>query len=101
MVDIKWARNQLLSARIVAREGGKCVIRTAVPVTIAGVKARSEKSAIGYWLAFDAVKGRAYQVRPRRLASNSHKSTIVPFGRLFVCYLNGHASNFPHWRSAG
>ena len=64
VVDIAWAGKQLVSAKIVAREGGKCVIRTAVPVMIAGVAARSEKSTIGYRLAFASVKGRTYRLRP-------------------------------------
>jgi alpha-L-fucosidase 2 len=62
VVDIAWQGGMLRSARIVSRQGGPVVLRTAQPVTVAGV--RSKQSAIGYTLAFTSIKGRAYQVRP-------------------------------------
>ncbi|KQV90223.1 alpha-L-fucosidase [Massilia sp. Root351] len=64
VVDLGWKDGSLQEARIEARRGGRCVIRTAAPVTVDGVKARSRRSAIGYTLAFDAAKGKSYRVRP-------------------------------------
>lgn len=66
VVDIAWKGGQMETARIVARQGGRCVIRTAVPVTVAGVAARSERSELGYTLRFDTVKGETYQLRRAR-----------------------------------
>jgi alpha-L-fucosidase 2 len=62
VVDIDWQGGRLRSAKIEARQDGPCVIRTAVPVEVNGV--RSQRSAIGYTLAFNAVKGKTYAVRP-------------------------------------
>jgi alpha-L-fucosidase 2 len=66
VVDIEWKRGTLAAARILARNGGLCVIRTAVPIEVDGVGARSRRSTIGYVLSFDTVKGKSYQVRPAR-----------------------------------
>jgi alpha-L-fucosidase 2 len=62
VVDIEWKGRQLQAARIEARHGGRCVLRTAVPVEVDGV--RSQRGTAGYTVAFEAVKGRAYDVRP-------------------------------------
>jgi alpha-L-fucosidase 2 len=63
VVDMAWDGGQLRSARISARQGGRCVLRTAAPIVVAGVKARSKRSGIGYVLAFDSVKGRRYSLQ--------------------------------------
>jgi alpha-L-fucosidase 2 len=63
VVDMTWKNGSLLDARIEARQGGQCVIRTAAPVTVDGVPARSRRSAIGYTLSFSAAKGKTYRVR--------------------------------------
>ncbi|CAN7361692.1 glycoside hydrolase N-terminal domain-containing protein [Pseudoduganella sp. LjRoot289] len=65
VVDMAWKGGTLQSARIEARQGGQCVVRTAVPVTVDGVAARSQRSAIGYTLTFKAAKGKTYRVRPK------------------------------------
>ncbi|MGV7206639.1 glycosyl hydrolase family 95 catalytic domain-containing protein [Oxalobacteraceae bacterium A2-2] len=62
VVDIRWQAGQLRAARITARQDGRCVLRTAVPVEVKSIPARSERSAIGYSLAFNAVQGQVYQV---------------------------------------
>ena len=54
---------RLQSARITARQGSPCVLRTAVPVSVAGVNARSKPSGTGYVLAFTAEKGKTYCVQ--------------------------------------
>ncbi|WP_093558282.1 glycoside hydrolase family 95 protein [Pseudoduganella namucuonensis] len=64
VVDLAWKDGGLRGASIEARQGGRCVIRTAVPVTVDGVKARGRRGAIGYTLAFNAAKGKTYRVRP-------------------------------------
>jgi len=66
VVDIDWGQGQLKSARITARRDGRCVLRTAVPVQVAGVKAASRRDALGYTTTFNAVRGRVYAVNPVR-----------------------------------
>jgi alpha-L-fucosidase 2 len=64
VVDMRWSGGRLRSARIHARAGGRCVLRTAAPVSVGGVNARSTPGAAGYVLAFTAEKGKTYEVRP-------------------------------------
>ena len=64
VVDLAWKDGSLQQARIEARRGGQCVIRTSAPVTVDGIEARSRRSAIGYTLAFKAAKGKVYRLRP-------------------------------------
>ena len=66
VVDIDWDQGQLKSARITARRDGRCVLRTAAPVQVAGVKAASRRDALGYTTTFNAVRGKAYAVTPAR-----------------------------------
>ncbi|WP_229506969.1 glycoside hydrolase family 95 protein [Pseudoduganella rivuli] len=63
-VDIAWKDGRLRQARVTARQDGPCVLRTAAPVAVDGVRARSQRGAIGYTLAFRAKKGKSYLVRP-------------------------------------
>lgn len=63
VVDIRWKQGALDSARIVARQGGSCVLRTAVPVRVAGMAARSQRSGTAYILRFDTVKGQPYEIQ--------------------------------------
>ena len=64
VVDIDWEPGVLKSARITARRDGRCVLRTAVAVKVAGVKAASRRDALGYITTFNAVRGQAYAVVP-------------------------------------
>jgi alpha-L-fucosidase 2 len=63
-VDIAWRAGRLHNAKIVARQNGRCVLRTATPVIVDGIRARSQRDAIGYTTTFNAVQGQAYAVRP-------------------------------------
>jgi alpha-L-fucosidase 2 len=64
VVDMAWKDGRLASASVLARSGGRCVIRTATPVAIPELKLRSRKSAIGYTLGFDSRKGGRYRIVP-------------------------------------
>jgi len=64
VVDVAWKGGQLQAARITARQDGACVIRTARPIVVNGVKARSRRSTIGYTLRFAAARGKTYELRP-------------------------------------
>jgi alpha-L-fucosidase 2 len=63
VVDMRWSGGRLRAARIHARVGGRCALRTAMPVSVAGVDARSTPGAAGYVLVFTAEKGKTYEVR--------------------------------------
>jgi alpha-L-fucosidase 2 len=64
VVDMAWRDHKLASATVLAREGGRCVIRTAGPVRVEGIKQSSRKSTIGYTLSFKARKGTRYRLVP-------------------------------------
>ncbi|TYQ20187.1 UNVERIFIED_ORG: alpha-L-fucosidase 2 [Zoogloea ramigera] len=66
VVDIDWGQGRLKSARITARRDGRCMLRTAAPVRVAGVKAASRRDALGYTTTFNAVRGKVYAVIPAR-----------------------------------
>jgi len=64
VVDMAWKDGALASAEVLARSGGRCTIRSAVPLSIPALKLRSAKSAIGYTLSFDSRKGTRYRMVP-------------------------------------
>ena len=64
VVDMRWAKGRLTSATILARNGGRCVVRSAAPMKIAGVAARSVKTRMGYTLTFAAKQGTRYALLP-------------------------------------
>ena len=64
VVDIGWREGKLATAVVEARTGGQCTLRTAGPVRVAGVAARSRKSAIGYTTTFKARPGIRYRIHP-------------------------------------
>ena len=61
-INIRWKSNQLSNASIKSLAGGKCVIRTAMPVMIKGADARLAKDHRGYLLSIHTVKGKTYQL---------------------------------------
>jgi alpha-L-fucosidase 2 len=63
-VDINWKNHQLLSAAVSSRSGDSCKIRTAAPVNVTGVAAKSVADANGYVTLFNTVKGRTYTIVP-------------------------------------
>lgn len=64
VVDIDWEAGRLSSARVTARVGGRCAIRSPVPVMVEGLSLRSRPGKIGHTLSFTAKKGRTYVLRP-------------------------------------
>lgn len=61
-VAINWKNHSLSTATIRSVNGGKCVVRTAVPVIIKGVKATSKKTADEYVTFFMTEKGKVYEL---------------------------------------
>lgn len=64
VVDIAWEAGRMTSARITSRLGGRCVVRSPVPVLVEGLGLRSTSGKIGHTLSFIARKGRTYVLRP-------------------------------------
>ena len=64
VVDIDWEGGRLKSARVTARVGGRCAIRSPVPVMVEGLGLRSTPDRIGHTLSFTAKKGQTYVLRP-------------------------------------
>ncbi|MBC3785068.1 glycoside hydrolase family 95 protein [Spirosoma utsteinense] len=64
-VAIHWKNHRLIKATITSLNGGKCVLRTASPITINGVNAKSIQSGQGYLTSFTTTKGKAYQLTAR------------------------------------
>lgn len=62
VVDIHWNNGQLETAHILARNGGKCVVRTNQPVEIKSLGLKSQKSTIGYTLTFNSELGKSYLI---------------------------------------
>ncbi len=63
-VGIAWNNGGLTSATIKSGNGGTCKLRTAKPVTIAGIKTTPVKTANGYVTSFETAKGKVYRLSP-------------------------------------
>ena len=61
-IGIQWKNHQLTQATVTSLNGGRCVVRTAQPIAVKGVSAKSEKTAQGYVTSFATTKGKVYQV---------------------------------------
>jgi alpha-L-fucosidase 2 len=66
VVDMNWKENKLTDAVLLSRSGGTCVIRTTIPVTIAGVKASVAPvpfyNQTHYITTFNTVAGKTYHL---------------------------------------
>jgi alpha-L-fucosidase 2 len=61
-VDIKWEKGKLASAVIKSVIGGKCVLRTNVPVKVGGASSVQTQEGKYYLNKFDTEKGKSYWV---------------------------------------
>ncbi|WP_222431568.1 glycoside hydrolase family 95 protein [Mucilaginibacter achroorhodeus] len=61
-VTINWQKGTLKSAVITAEKGGKCILRTAKPIKVAGLSVRSIASKGGFVTSFTTLKGMSYRV---------------------------------------
>ena len=61
-VSINWKNHQLTNAVITSNAGGICKIRTAMQVSIAGVKEKPIADVNGYVLSFNTVAGKRYNL---------------------------------------
>lgn len=60
VVDAQWAGGKVVKALVLAREGGVCRVRSAVPLMMGGV--RSKKTPAEWVLSFPAKKGEKYEL---------------------------------------
>ena len=64
MIDLYWSNGKLAKADILSNAGSNCVLRTNVPVKIAGVKAVTQKipfkNETHYITTFNTVAGKTY-----------------------------------------
>jgi alpha-L-fucosidase 2 len=61
-VDIVWKDNKLSKSTITAVVGGLCKIRSYMPLKVTGSKARANNDGNTYVIAFQAQKGKTYEV---------------------------------------
>ncbi|MEO8763534.1 MAG: glycoside hydrolase family 95 protein [Ginsengibacter sp.] len=61
-VSINWSNHRLTGAVIRSGSGGICKIRTAIPVSVTGIAAKSVRGENGYTISFNTVKGKAYSM---------------------------------------
>jgi alpha-L-fucosidase 2 len=59
-VSLTWQNNALQRAGIQSRNGGVCVVRSAVPLLVNGMEVAVEKTAIGYVMRFNTQANQFY-----------------------------------------
>ena len=59
-VDIKWKNNLITNATIKSNNGGLCTLRTQIPVKVKGFVLNSTKTANGFVVSFNTIKGKTY-----------------------------------------
>lgn len=62
VVNMDWKDNQLASADVKSLCGGKCIVRTSVPVHLGGTSVSARKMDGAYLLVFTATKGESYRL---------------------------------------
>ncbi|MBX3240847.1 MAG: hypothetical protein KIT80_15185 [Chitinophagaceae bacterium] len=61
-VSINWKDKIITSASVKSLSGNKCIIRTAIPITIEGVKAQTKESGKDYLTIFTTEAGKDYRI---------------------------------------
>nr|WP_315816743.1 hypothetical protein [Paraflavitalea speifideiaquila] len=61
-VAMEWKDHQLTRATITSLAGGRCSIRTAIPIRVEGVQVTTVKDGNGYLTRLNTVKGKAYKL---------------------------------------
>jgi alpha-L-fucosidase 2 len=59
---MQWKEHHLQSASIKSFQGGKCWVRTAVPVQVKGIHVETIKDAYGYRISFQTQKNLVYDL---------------------------------------
>lgn len=62
-VTINWKDHKFTTATIKAFAGGNCKVRTAIPVKVEGINAKSKSDKNGYTITFPAQQGKVYYLK--------------------------------------
>ncbi len=65
VVGMDWTNHQLAFAVVKSLCGGVCTVKSTIPVRLEGAAAKSQKTAAGYLLSFNSVKGKNYKLYPQ------------------------------------
>ncbi len=63
-INLKWETGKLKHASLKSIKGGAVILRTAQPIKIKGMDAKSLKTEIGFTTNFNTVAGKTYQISP-------------------------------------
>lgn len=66
-LTMNWKNKQIVTASVLSVTGGLCKLRTATPLKITGVQAKSVKTANGYLTSFNTKKGVLYQITSSKI----------------------------------
>ncbi len=64
-VNLQWKSGKLNRVQLKSNSGSVARLRTAQPIKVAGVDAKSVKTEIGYITSFSTKTGKTYQIRPK------------------------------------
>jgi alpha-L-fucosidase 2 len=63
VVGMDWENGHLVFSRVLSRNGGDCVVRSAVPLQLRETGARSKKQGMEYILELKTLKGKTYLLK--------------------------------------
>jgi alpha-L-fucosidase 2 len=61
-VSLVWKEGAPTSGSILSTNGGECVVRSSIPLSVAGVGSKSVKANIGYLTIFRTDRGKRYMI---------------------------------------
>lgn len=62
VVDMQWSNHQLVTAKVVSRNGNPCTIRSMTPFRIAALNVQSHVDSIGHVATFKTRRGTTYSI---------------------------------------
>ena len=62
-INIAWSDRKITNATVKSLNGEACAVRTATPIKVLGISAKSIKTDHGYTTTFQTQKGRVYQLK--------------------------------------
>jgi len=74
VVGMDWKAGSLVSARVLSRNGGSCMVRSAVPLKVTG--ARSRRNGTDYVLVLKTMKGQSYLLEADATAAMMARDTV-------------------------
>jgi alpha-L-fucosidase 2 len=65
-IDMQWHEGKITGATVKSRKGGQCVIWSAIPMVLKGIKTIVVKDGNYYLSSFRTEAGRTYQLVPEK-----------------------------------